>query len=223
MKIKICGITNLEDALLAAEHGADYLGFIFYPPSPRYINEHIARQISDQIRAQFGEQRPHMVGVFVNESASGVETKMTHAALDLVQLSGSESAQVLKEMRYPVYKAIQPQTFAHAQEDIAYYTPFGPADEQHPNILIDAYHPNLHGGTGQLADAQLVLQIKALAPRMMLAGGLTPENVGDQVRHIQPFGVDVASGVEADKGKKDPQKVIDFIRETRAAAEETQA
>jgi phosphoribosylanthranilate isomerase len=221
MKIKICGITNLDDALLAAEYGADYLGFIFYPPSPRFINEHIARPISDYLRDHFGEQRPHLVGVFVNETAAGIDTKMSQAALDLAQLSGSESVEVLKAIRFPAYKAIQPQALLHAQEDIAYYTPYGPENEAHPNILIDAYHPNLHGGTGELADTALVQQIQALAPRMMLAGGLTPENVGGQIRAIRPFGVDVASGVEASKGQKDPQKVIQFIQEARAAAQES--
>jgi phosphoribosylanthranilate isomerase len=220
IRIKICGITNLDDARVAVKAGADYLGFILYPPSPRSITVQNARLITDALREEFGEAVPYFVGVFVNESVSSIENNLSLGGLNLAQLSGDESPQVLSALNGRGYKAIRPQKLMYAQEDVRDYAPLGSKAPQHPAILVDAYHPDLQGGTGELADMDIVQQIHNLNPRMMLAGGLTPDNIGDIVRKIQPFGVDVASGVEASKGIKDHAKVYDFINNARSAAQE---
>jgi phosphoribosylanthranilate isomerase len=220
MKVKICGLTTLEDAQVAAESGADFLGFIFYAPSPRYVNEVTAGAIMQALRAEFGPTCPKGVGVFVNTEPGALKKIMQVAHLDFVQLSGDESPGYLAALDIPAYKAIQPQNLEQAQESLRLYTPHGAASPDSPNILVDAYHPHLRGGTGDLADTALVAQIVAQAPRMMLAGGLTPENVAGQIRALRPFGVDVASGVEASKGRKDHDKVRAFIQQAHIAAKE---
>ncbi len=219
IRIKICGITNLDDARVAAEAGADYLGFIFYPPSPRGIESvSLAREIVDTLRGDWGEAAPKMVGVFVNESVWSISQKMYDARLDLAQLSGDESPQVVAEMQGRAYKAIQPQRLEYGLEDLADYAPHGP-HAPHPAILVDAYHPTLRGGTGALAPVEVVTPLLDAHPRVMLAGGLTPDNIADVITTLRPFGVDVASGVEADKGRKDPTKVLAFIQRARLAAQ----
>jgi phosphoribosylanthranilate isomerase len=220
MKIKICGITNLADARVAAESGADFLGFIFYPPSPRYVNEVTAGAIMQALRAEFGPACPKGVGVFVNSEPGALRKILKVGQLELAQLSGDESPEYLAALNVPAYKALQPQSWEQAQEWLRLYMPLGAASPDSPNILVDAYHPHLRGGTGDLADTALVGQIVAQAPRMMLAGGLTPENVAGQIRALRPFGVDVASGVEASKGRKDHDKVRHFIEQARIAAKE---
>lgn len=222
MKIKICGITNLADARIALEAGADYLGFIFYAPSPRSITVTNACRITEALRADYNDAVPYFVGVFVNETVSAVEEKLDEAGLDFAQLSGDESPQMLQALHYRAYKAIQPRSLAEALEDVKLYAPLGLHSAEHPAILVDAYHPNLRGGTGELADPELVGKIRDFAPRMMLAGGLTPENIGAVVRTVQPFAIDVASGVEASKGKKDHAKVREFITTARLAAAEVE-
>jgi len=220
VKIKICGITNLDDALLAAESGADFLGFIFYAPSPRYIEPNAAGEIIQVVRAEFGSSAPAMVGVFVNEPVNYIEDCIARAHLDLSQLSGDESPQLMKELVGRTFKAIQPRNLQEAQDDIRDYAPLGAQDADYPAILIDSYHPDLRGGTGKLVDLDLVGKILHLERRAMLAGGLNPINIADVVQEVRPFGVDVSSGVEASKGKKDPQKVREFIASARAAADE---
>jgi phosphoribosylanthranilate isomerase len=223
IRVKICGITNLADARIALEAGADYLGFILYPNSPRHISIQDVRQITDALRAEYGDRVPFFVGVFVNESVAAIENKLGQGGLNLAQLSGDESPQVLAALNGRGYKAIRPQKLIYVQEDIRDYAPLGAKAEYHPAILVDTYHPDLHGGTGQLADLNLVAQIRALADRMMLAGGLTPDNIAEIVRTVRPFGVDVASGVEASKGIKDHGKVREFISNARMAAQEISA
>lgn len=218
MKIKICGITNLDDARIATEAGADYLGFIMHQPSPRSTTVQDAAQIIQHIRAEFGDHAPLMVGVFVNEAVSAVTLKMAETGFNFAQLSGDESPEALKELFGKAYKAIRPQTLQFAELDVKDYAPFGIKKPEHPAILVDAHDPKLYGGTGQLADLQIVQQITAMEPRMMLAGGLNPDNIAEIVRTVQPFAIDVASGVEAQPGKKDPDKVRAFISAARHAA-----
>jgi len=212
--VKICGITRLEDALAAAEAGAHMLGFNFYKTSPRYITPQAAQPICDALRQALGTNCPVLVGLFVNEVVSNISRVMDKVGLNFVQLSGDESDSMLAELRGIAYKAIQPMNTAQALDDVSYFKPHFPTKERIPSILLDAYHPKLRGGTGEQASTEIALAVKEQVPRMMLAGGLTLENVGERVQAIQPWGVDVASGVEVDgqPGVKDHAKVEAFVR-----------
>jgi phosphoribosylanthranilate isomerase len=214
--VKVCGITNLEDARVAAEAGADFLGFIFYPPSPRYIAPELAGEIVRAIRADFGDAAPRCVGVFVDVPADEVRASIAANGLDLAQLHGAETPEMVAALAPHSFKALRPQTLAEAQENLAIYRlpatgyrlPFT------PDLLVDAYHPQHKGGTGLVADLE---SARWLAERcqLLLAGGLTPENVADAITQVKPWGVDVSSGVEAAKGKKDHAKVRAFMEATK--------
>ncbi len=212
-RVKICGITTIEDALTAASAGADMIGLNFVKTSPRFIEREAARDLCAALRAEFGAACPLMVGVFVNELVSGISRTMDIVALNYVQLSGDESVEMLRELRGIAFKAIRPRNKIEALDDVRYFAPGASPQERIPSLLIDAYHPALYGGTGEQASEEVALAVKNDTPRLMLAGGLTPENVGARVRAIQPWGVDVASGVEGDTpGRKDPEKIWAFIQ-----------
>ncbi|MBN2005431.1 MAG: phosphoribosylanthranilate isomerase [Anaerolineae bacterium] len=210
--VKICGITNLEDARCAAGAGADFLGFILYVKSPRYIAPEPAGDIRQAIRAEFGES-PRCVGVFVDEPADTVRAIMAAAHLDLAQLHSVETPDIVAALAPRAFKALRPQTLAEAQEAFNAYGPPSLAyrlPSTVPDLLVDAYHPQQMGGTGQIADLEIARWL-AERCRLLLAGGLTPDNVADAIAQVHPWGVDVASGVEASKGKKDHAKVKAFI------------
>ncbi len=210
--VKICGITNLDDALCAIEAGADLLGFIFYPKSPRAVTLDLARAIIADIRARAPQaQRARYVGVFVNEAPAHISQMMDVAGLDYAQLSGDESPADLAAIGCRAYKAIRAW-----DDDSAAFIPARAADGFLPDLLLDAHHPTRYGGTGQRADASVAMHL-ARRCRLLLAGGLTPDNVADAIRMIRPWGVDVASGVEAQPGKKDHAKVRAFIIAAKAA------
>jgi phosphoribosylanthranilate isomerase len=211
VKVKICGLTNYEDALNTAHAGADMLGFNFYKKSPRYIAPDVAQPICDTLRAELGTACPLLIGLFVNEVVGVISATMNKVGLNFVQLSGDESDDLLKELRGLAYKAIRPMNEAQALDDTKYYSEQFSRDARIPSLLLDAYHPKLYGGTGEQASTQVALAVKAQVPRLMLAGGLTPENVAERVQAIQPWGVDVASGVEVSEGVKDIDKVRAFI------------
>ncbi len=216
MKVKICGITRLDDAYVAIEAGADMLGLNFYEPSPRYLVPDRAAQISTALRARYGEQCPLLVGVFVNASAAVIDSIMEQVQLDYAQLSGDESPDVLALLRGRAFKAIRPADQEQAERQIVDFAD-SDTDDRAPAILLDAYHPALYGGTGEQASADLVAFTKQRVPRMMLAGGLTPENVAERVRMLRPWGVDVASGVEAGQaGVKSAERVRAFIHAARS-------
>jgi len=229
MRVKICGITHLEDAQVAAEAGADYLGFIFYPPSPRAITPDRARAIIAHLRHSIAAP-PLMVGVFVNETAETTAHLLHKCGLDLAQLSGEEAPWLVGDERSPLvgraYKAIRPATAAEAEAEAEWYavktetSQFTIHNSQFtihsPSLLVDAYHPTLRGGTGQPIEWGIIVNLFHTTPGIMLAGGLTPENVAAAVRQLRPFAVDVASGVEAAPGKKDHAKVRAFIANAKS-------
>lgn len=218
-RIKICGITNLEDALIAAEAGADMLGFIFYPPSARYVApetvaeivSHVSRftvHAKDNLKQKPRNLKPKFVGVFVNSPADEVREMMDFCGLDLAQLHGDESPEMVAAFGGRAFKAINPQSLPEAERDsslVIRHSPF---------VLIDAFHPTERGGTGKTADWDMAAQLARRHP-ILLAGGLTPQNVATAIRTVRPLGVDVSSGVEASKGKKDPAKVRVFIEQVR--------
>jgi phosphoribosylanthranilate isomerase len=210
MKIKICGITNLEDALAAVQAGADYLGFIFHPKSPRYVSVAQAQAIVGGVRRQYRDKRPKGVGVFVNASPAQVRYTLYTAGLHFAQLHGDEGPEAVAAQRGRAYKAVRPASRAEALEAAVQYAGLGPAPG--PSLLLDAYHPTEYGGTGVRADWTAAAEVARRVPRLLLAGGLTPDNVAAAVGAVRPWGVDVSSGVEAAPGRKDHAKLRAFIR-----------
>lgn len=213
-KVKICGITTYEDALAAASAGADMLGLNFYKKSPRYISPEDAAVLAGRLRAEMGSQIPLLVGLFVNEIVGRISITMEQVGFSAVQLSGDESVELLKELHGTGYKAIRPRTTAEALDDLIYFAPGEPKNERLPSLLVDAYHPTLYGGSGRQTSTDIALAVKDKTPRLMLAGGLTPENVGEVVQAVQPWAVDVASGVEIEgqPGRKDAGRMRALIQ-----------
>lgn len=211
-KVKICGTTNLEDALLSVEAGADFLGFIFYPPSKRSITPPEAQAIVSHLRQM--ASCPILVGVFVNEAPDRMRQILDECALDMAQLHGEEPPWLVGDARSPLYgrayKALRPTSQAEAEADAEWY-----ACSQFPSLMIDTYHPTLRGGTGETADWDISAHLARQFPGLMLAGGLTPDNVAAAVQVVRPFAVDVASGVEAAPGKKDPALVQAFVTQAK--------
>lgn len=222
-KIKICGFTRLEDAIYAAECGADMLGFNFYPQSKRFIQPDVAEEIIRELRAELGDKCPDLVGLFVNAGFGEISAIKNGVGLDFVQLSGDESAQLVNLLHGIAFKAIRPATVKQATDQVKEFIYATPLNDHAPSLLLDAYQPGEYGGTGHQASDAIALEVKKLVPRLMLAGGLTPENIGERCRSIQPWGVDVASGVEQDTpGIKDRLKLKTFIQAVRDIDAHTQ-
>lgn len=202
-QVKICGITNLDDAQVAIDAGADMIGLNFYPPSPRYVTPDQAQTIVEHLPPQV-----LAVGIFVNETA---ET-MTHVAevsgVTRLQLHGDEAPSVCAALSLPVIKVFR-FTEHVRPEMMADYTTVNA-------FLVEGFHEKLYGGSGAVANWQQVATLHDYG-RIILAGGLTPENVQQAIRVVQPYAVDVVSGVEASPGQKDPQKVRTFVQQAKAA------
>lgn len=194
VKLKVCGITSLTDALVAVESGAEYLGFNFYRPSPRYLEPAAAWTIIAQLPPGVTS-----VGVFVNEpEPEAVVQLMERSGVQLAQLHGDEDAEYCVEVGAArVIKALRVRDDFVIHDVLEY-----PACA----ILLDAYDKNLYGGTGKTANWEVAQKVARLMPTF-LAGGLSPENVADAVRAVQPFAVDVNSGVESAPGKKEAAKL----------------
>jgi len=219
-KVKICGITTYEDALAAAQAGADMLGLNFYKKSPRYITPEDAAELAKKLRDELGADGPLLVGLFVNEVVGRISITMEQVGFKLAQLSGDESVELLRELHGTGYKGIRPRSLQEALDDVTYFAPGASTDERYPTLLLDAYHPDLYGGTGEQASIDVAKTVKDKTPRLMLAGGLKPDNVATIVDQVQPWAVDVASGVEIDgqPSKKDAEKVKAFIQAAKGAA-----
>ncbi|MBK8050925.1 MAG: phosphoribosylanthranilate isomerase [Anaerolineales bacterium] len=210
LRIKICGITNLSDALTASAAGADYLGFILHPKSPRYIAPEAIRTVTDGVRARLpASMRPRLVGVFVNTGTEQVIETVAACGLDLAQLHGDESPEEVVALAGRGYKALRPQTLDQALAGAEAYWRYGVPDG--PRLLVDAYHPESYGGTGMQGDWAIAETLAQRYPGLLLAGGLTPASVGGAVAAVRPWGVDVSSGVEVKPGKKDHAKIRTFV------------
>jgi phosphoribosylanthranilate isomerase len=205
-RVKVCGITNREDAHCAATSGADAIGFMF-AESPRRVAPDTAREI-------LAEVGPFVtgVGVFVNSPPDEVRRALESAGCAVAQLHGEESAQDISLLSpYPVVKAARVGPgFRDAQLE-----PYRGARA----ILLDAYVPGKPGGTGTRFDLSVAVGLVARGWRVIVAGGLTPENVAEVVRAVRPYGVDVSTGVESAPGRKDHAKIRDFLAAVRAADE----
>lgn len=195
--VKICGITNVEDALAAVEAGADALGFVFYPPSPRYVAPERVRAIVDRLPPFVTT-----VGLFVDGSVQTINDIAARCGLDRLQLHGDESPEFCAMVERPVIKAFR----IKAANSLVRLP-----DYKVSAYLLDAYVEGaLPGGTGASFAWELAVQAKPYGP-LILAGGLTPENVETAIRQVSPYGVDVSTGVERAPGLKDHAKVRRFI------------
>lgn len=203
IKIKICGITNRDDALEAAELGADALGFNFYPESPRFISPEKAAEIIFQLPPFITP-----VGIFVNETEERVREVQAKSGIQVLQFHGDESPEFCERFESRVIKAIRVKD-RESLHSIVHYKVTA--------MLLDSYVDGLQGGTGKTFDWDLARNA-AILRRIILAGGLTPENVAAAVKKVKPYGVDVAGGVEKEKGVKDFDKMKKFITEVRKAA-----
>jgi phosphoribosylanthranilate isomerase len=204
VKVKICGITNEQDARVAVEAGADALGFIMYRKSPRFVEAGVAKRIIDGLPPFVAA-----VGVFVNEEAAAVRRLMDECGLTMAQLHGDESAAYCEGLGRPSMKALRLKdrgTFLALAEFQ------GRANVR--AFVLDAFSDQAYGGTGQTVDWTLAAEA-ARASRVLLAGGLTPDNVAEAIRQVRPYGVDVSSGVEVRPGQKDHAKVQAFIQAAR--------
>jgi phosphoribosylanthranilate isomerase len=207
-KIKICGIKSVNDALAALDAGADMLGFNFYPKSPRYIDVGTCRDIMSVMR-KYGHIA--YVGVFVNASAAQVRATMETCALALAQLHGDETSEMVQSLYGKAFKAFRGIPEAGRIN--------GFARDEAPALLVDASVKGSYGGTGAIADWKAAADLARHYP-ILLAGGLTPENVAEAVRRVQPWGVDVASGVESLPGRKDAVKMKAFVKAVRSESRE---
>jgi phosphoribosylanthranilate isomerase len=178
MKVKICGITTLDDTLAAVEAGADLLGFNFYPPSPRSLTPAACAGIQAGLRNR--GLRPVTVGVFVNHPGAEILAVLEGCGLDAAQLSGDEDPAVLEALGGRAFKAIRPREAAAARAEAERFTRRGPRADGLPALLVDAYHPGQYGGTGQVGDWEAAAGLAARMP-LLLAGGLNPENVARAV------------------------------------------
>src|SRR6266404_321265 len=197
--VKICGITNLEDAVAAAEAGADMLGFNFYIRSPRYIKPADAASIIQKLPSSVLS-----VGVFVNEPDPGdVQHIVDESGVGAVQLHGDETPEYCAELsRQPVIRAFRTRDDFSAEEVLAFPV-FG--------VLLDSFHATARGGTGNVANWDMAIRVRELVPRLFLAGGLGPLNIVDAITAVQPHAVDACSLLEETPGKKNAALVREFV------------
>lgn len=207
IKVKVCGITNAEDALAAVEAGADALGFIFYEKSPRYVVPAVAGAIIAELPPLVTP-----VGVFVNEGVAAVRSIMDTCGLTLAQLHGDEHASYCRELWRPSMKAIQLKDRGSLLAMAEYQGRGGVR-----GFVLDTFSELVYGGTGQVTDWSLAAEAAKSTP-ILLAGGLTPDNVVEAIRTVHPYGVDVSSGVESAPGKKDHAKLRAFIDAVRVVS-----
>ena len=213
--IKICGIKTLNNALAAIEAGADYLGFNFYPKSVRFIEKDSCAEITSVLKREY----PHikLVGVFVNSPIDEVKNILETCSLDLAQLHGDETPEMVQAFNGKSFKAIRLSVsesvfpFGDASVPESAY-PFQSVDK--PALLVDAAVKGVYGGSGVTADWAAATELAKKYP-LLLAGGLTTENVAEAVGRVKPWGVDVASGVESAPGEKDASKMKAFVQAVR--------
>ena len=203
MIVKICGIKRIEDAITAIDAGADLLGFNFYPQSSRYISPENCAQIVAKINES--GKKAISVGVFVNEPLESINAIIQSCNLDLVQLCGDESEEEMRILGKLAFKAVRPKSLEEGGSLLQRF-----ARQNAPALLVDAYKKGAYGGTGETGDWAIADHLARQAP-ILLAGGLNPENVAEAVAAVNPWGVDVASGVESSPGVKEASKVLAFI------------
>jgi phosphoribosylanthranilate isomerase len=207
IKVKICGVTNYDDALLVTNLGAEYIGFNFFKDSPRKVSVKMVKDVSAKLPPFVSA-----VGVFVDEDPAELVKTAKKCGLKALQLHGSESPEYCKDIAaktgLPVIKAFRMQD----ENTIEQMKPYVEAVNY---FLLDAYVPGVPGGTAETFNWDLAVKAKELGKPVFLAGGLTPDNVGDAVLKVQPFAVDACSGIERLPRRKDYDKMNQFIRHAR--------
>ena len=198
-RVKICGITRVDDALDVVSSGADAIGLVFYEPSPRNVSVERAKEIAAAVPAFVT-----VVALFVDPSEEQVQQVLNHVRIDLIQFHGDEDNDFCSRFQRPFIKAIRVR---QASDVVASCLRFPNA----VGILLDSYKPGVPGGTGETFDWSLI-PTQANKP-LILAGGLNADNIAGAIDDVQPFAVDVSGGVEASKGIKDPEKVKAFLNE----------
>jgi len=199
VRVKICGITRVEDALAAVAHGADAIGLVFYAPSPRAVSIEQAIQIVNQIPAFVS-----VVGLFVSAEEGFVRNVISNVALDLLQFHGDEAPEECTRYGLPFIKAIRVKSDTNLVQCAKDYS-------ASRALLLDTYTEGVAGGTGHVFDWGLIPP--DLIKPVVLAGGLTSENVASAIQQVKPYAVDVSGGVEASKGIKDAAKIAAFMQQ----------
>lgn len=200
--VKICGITSIEDARAAVAAGADWIGLNFFPESPRYVTPERARAIVGEL-----PESVRAVGVFVNCPRERVEDIAGKVGVHMLQFHGDESLEDCRGWPWPVIRAVRVDRDWETLASVGYVADY---------LLVDRFVPGRYGGTGQRVDWERLATWKPPRP-LVLAGGLDPTNVAEAVRTVRPFAVDVASGVEAAPGRKDPEAMRRFVRNAKSA------
>ena len=203
VRVKICGITRPQDALVAAQSGADAIGLVFFPGSPRAVNIDRAQQIIAELPPFVSK-----VGLFVNASAAEIDTVLENVSLDILQFHGDEQPEQCSCFSRPFIKAIRMQDNVNLKAMADKYSTASA-------LLLDSYVKDIYGGTGMAFDWSAVPD--DIPKPLILAGGLDAGNVANAVKQVRPYGVDVSGGVELEKGIKDAGKIEQFIREVRNA------
>ena len=199
VRVKICGITRVEDALTAIEQGADAIGLVFYEQSPRNVSIKQAIEIANNIPAFVS-----VVGLFVNAEPSFINEVISHVKLDLLQFHGDETPEQCAQYRLPFIKAVRVKSDSNL---VQYARDFAAAK----GLLLDTYTEGVPGGTGHVFDWNLIP--KQLTKPVILAGGLNADNVAEAISRVRPYAVDISGGVEVSKGIKDSAKIAAFIRQ----------
>lgn len=197
-RVKICGVTRVEDALTAVEQGADAIGLVFYPPSPRYVSASQAAEIAQVLPAFVS-----VVGLFVDAPSADIEAVLSKVPIDLIQFHGNETPEQCRRYEKPYIKAIRVKTDTNL---IQYQSDFSDAKA----LLLDTYTEGVPGGTGQVFDWNVIP--KHMTKQLVLAGGLDANNVTQAIKLVKPYAVDVSGGVESAKGIKDAEKIAAFMR-----------
>ncbi|WP_163834487.1 phosphoribosylanthranilate isomerase [Spartinivicinus ruber] len=204
VRVKICGITQVADALAAANAGADAIGLVFYEQSPRAVTIQQALEITNHLLPFIT-----VVGLFVNASAEYVQQVLTEVPLGLLQFHGDESESFCQQFNKPYIKALRVREEMDINRIIGQY-------KSAVGILLDSYRPGIPGGTGETFNWQCIPAHPSKP--IILAGGLSADNVATAIRQVKPFAVDVSGGVEQQKGVKDPAKINAFIREVASVS-----
>lgn len=200
-RVKICGITRVRDALTAVEHGADAIGLVFYPPSPRFVEIDQAAAISDSLPPFVTT-----VGLFVNADAGTIAEVVERVGVDLIQFHGNECPEYCASHRRPWIRALRMKADLDLPSEMARFAGAR-------GVLLDAYRPGIPGGTGETFDWDRIPS--DLAGKVVLAGGLNPDNLSDAVSRVKPYAVDVSGGVESEPGIKSADKIARFMAAVR--------
>ena len=210
--VKICGITSLQDARAAIAAGADMLGFNFYRPSPRFVEPQDVKTIIEALRDETENKSLTLVGVFVNEpSPDSVLRVVEETGIGAVQLHGDESVEFCQRLK----RLLDGRPLIKVLRVIGRFTPTETEAYDADAIMLDAFHSEMRGGTGEVFDWAIARSVRELVPRLFLAGGLSPGNVAQAIAQVGPYAVDACSSLESLPGQKDAAQMKAFVQAVR--------